>query len=457
MRRRTFLALSSLSIASLLAHRERVLTTLSVPPLNGTRLNYGRHFPNGDAAVHYIYGPDGTWKQLHDVQYIWNYYLIFMTSNHPFDRYSLLQYANGTNQTTTRDANGHLLLDFNHDGELDVTSGGSAFEEHNGRGIQNQVQGLSFSNFWFDDNWLARYMAQAYNQPEPYGLSQYNDFSRWQILGGDTSHWIPYNTNYVDTLALDGLYYLSSGDLKTALSTWDQLRNLTNYSYDPEQQRYAYPAIQESYHLGAFKILTDKLILNDTVSDDKRNELIQHSISLRAILLTTQERNGSQLYGWISRINDPRTLINTETVAINVLALGAGGLAAYEAGVRPLLMNNKNFVMQPYHALSAIAGTSQPGYMTYGPYQHQPLGMHWVDFYMRASHPVDGMAQLDVYDASQGLIIAQRNVNASDLLLGNEWTRVSLPFITLNLVNKLEFRTWWQGTTAMDIAYIQLR
>ncbi len=456
MRRRAFLTWGSLAALSLIAP-SRKTSMAAVPPFLSTQFSYGRHFPYGNAVVDYIYGSDGTWKQLHDVQYIWNYYWTQMTRDHPFNRFALIEYANGTHQTTTRDINGHLLLDFNHDGEIDQSGGGSAFQEHSGRSAGNQVRGLPFSNFWFDDNWLARYMAQAYNRPEPFGLSVYNDFTRWKILGGDTSYWFPYGLNYPDTLALDGLYHLASGNVSTALNTWDQLRISTGYAYDNVHQRFAYPNIAQSYQLGLFKILTDKLILNDTVSDDKRNELIQHSVSLRIILLNTLEQQGSQSYGWVSQIGEPHSFINTETIAANVLALGAGGIVSYEAGKPPLHMNNGNFLMQPYHALAAIVGRSRPGYMTYGPYQQQSLGIHMVDFYIRAPYPVNGIAHLDVRDAMSGLILAQRDVNAADLLPGNEWTRISMQFLVWNPFNSLEFRTWWQGKAPMEIAYIQLR
>jgi hypothetical protein len=95
--------------------------------------------------------------------------------------------SNGTlPYTTCRDANGHLLLDFNHDGEIDQTSipAASAFHEHNARGVDNKLMGNPFTNFWFDDNTIAIHMSKAYNRELPYGLSEYTDFTRWRILGG---------------------------------------------------------------------------------------------------------------------------------------------------------------------------------------------------------------------------------------------------------------------------------
>ncbi len=134
---------------------------------------YGVNHPNGTAAVDYAYGPDGMWRPLVDVSYRWNYYQQYATPTHPYDPAALIAYADGTHLTTARDAGGHLLLDFNHDGEIDVTGGGAAFCEHYGRGAGNTVLANPFTNVWFDDNWLARYMALAYGRTLPYGLSAY--------------------------------------------------------------------------------------------------------------------------------------------------------------------------------------------------------------------------------------------------------------------------------------------
>lgn len=124
--------------------------------------SYGKHYPNGKQAVDYVTGPDGTWKNLNPAEYIWNYYNYSTNPpNHPYDKSSLIAYADGTHFTTCRDANGHLLLDFNHDGELDTTEGKYAYFEHNGRGVNNTAMGTPFTNFWFDDNTLARYVLWA--------------------------------------------------------------------------------------------------------------------------------------------------------------------------------------------------------------------------------------------------------------------------------------------------------
>src|SRR5262249_13737437 len=160
---------------------------------HGEAFSYGRHHPNGSAAVAYLYSADGMWKNMNPLEYTSNYYPQYATANHPYDKAGLIAYANGTHFTTARDANRHLLADFNHDGELDAAMNGFAFHEHNGKGAGGATRGTPFTNFWFDDNWLARYVSQAYAQPLPNGLSEYGEFVRWRILGGDRSHWTPYN------------------------------------------------------------------------------------------------------------------------------------------------------------------------------------------------------------------------------------------------------------------------
>ncbi len=456
MKRKTHLLVALACLSSLLLVQQFVF-----PPPHARAISlfsYGEEYPYGLGAVNYIYGPDGTWKNLTNVQYLWNYYSQWATSAHPYNRSALIAYANGTHQTTARDANGHLLLDFNHDGEIDVSSGGSAFEEHNGKGAGNATLGTPFSNFWFDDNWLARYMAQAYHQPEPYGLSQYSDFTRWQIIGGDTSHWTPYGSNFYDTLALDGLYYLASGNSATALSKWQTMLGNSGYTYDSANQRYTYPNITQNYYLGLFEILTNKLILSGDFSGSTLTQLIQHSVSLRSIIISNQEKSGPNLYGWITDIGSSTALMNTETIACNVLGLGSGGYAAYEAGHAPLDMSSGgNYFVRSYSALSAVTGLSSPGYMTYGPYQHFATGTYTVDYYLRAPAPTGTMAHLDIYDSNSGQILAQTSVTAAQMATKNQWTRISLPVTVSNASISLELRTWWYGTANMDVAYIQVR
>lgn len=120
--------------------------------------SYGNHFPHGIQAVEYVTGPQGLWRAITPAEYTYNYYdhPAPVPANHPFNTSGLVAYADGTHFTTCRDANGHLLLDINHDGEIDSVSAGYAYFEHAARGTDNVLLGTPFTNFWFDDNSLAK-------------------------------------------------------------------------------------------------------------------------------------------------------------------------------------------------------------------------------------------------------------------------------------------------------------
>ena len=83
---------------------------------------FGKHLPFGQAAVSFAYDPDyGTFREMKNIKYQWNYYKQYATEQHPYNVNDLIKYSDLYNQTTTcRDAMGHLLLDWNHDGEIDV-------------------------------------------------------------------------------------------------------------------------------------------------------------------------------------------------------------------------------------------------------------------------------------------------------------------------------------------------
>lgn len=432
------------------------LLYLSSAALAGTS-SYCQHYPQGKAAVDYLYGPNGTWKAMSNMEYIWNYYQVYATPSHPFNVGALISYADGTHMTTTRDAGGYLLLDFNQDGEVDVSGGGEAFHEHSGKGVNGQSTGAPFTNFWFDDNWLARYMSIAYGRPQPFGLYVPSGFNRWTIIDGDGAQWTPYNYDYYDTLALDGLYYLSQGNTPAATSKWDLMLAKSQYHYDNANQRYVYTDIAYNYYLGLFKILTDKLIDSGLVGSAKQIELLQHSVSLRSNIISNQEANGSNLLGWRTGIGDTVSLINTETTSVNTLALGVDCTYVFEAGRSPLFMNNQNYFLRPHNALSAVNGLSGPGFMTYGPYWNFAPGSYQAEFLLRVPLPSGTVATLDIYDASTGTQLAQRTVIAADLLPGNQWTRITFNFNVTNPGNSLEFRTYWHGGPNMDVAYIRVR
>jgi hypothetical protein len=436
----------------------------SIPATDGTQTDesisfrYGIHYPNGIAAVDYIFSSEGMWKEMNPIDYAWNYYERCAEVDHPFGKSDLIAAANGIRYFTAGDANCHLLFDSNQDGELDPNSGGYAFHEHNGLGINGQAIGTPFTVFWFDDNQLASYMSEAYGRPKPSGLSDTSGFTRWQILSGDVTYWTPYaESDYIDQLALNGLYYLATNKVNDAIHQWDHILKLSGLQYASDDQRFIYPNIPESYHLGLFEILTGFLMDNPSVSISKQQEFVSHWVSLRSNILSCQERNGSSFYGWRSNIQDPNSLINTESIAANVLGLGAGALQVFEAGQAPLQMSNNNYFARPHHVLSAVKDLSIPGYLTYGPDLHYLPGYYEVDFFLRSPDPVGRMATIDVFDAQTNQVLASQDVLAGDLTIGNDWTRITLRVSITDPNSNLGFRTYWHGTANLDIGVIRVR
>lgn len=430
------------------------------PALAAVTYRYGVNFPHGAAAVDYAYGPDGTWQPLTDVGYQWNYYQAYATARHPFDRDALIAYADGTRNMTAPDANGHLLLDFDHDGELDVTSAGFAFREHSARGAGNVPSATSkpFSMFWFDDNWLARYMAQAYGRPLPDGLSAYPDFTRWRILDGNVTAWTPYQGQAFDQLALNGLYHLALARTGDAMTAWRLLRDRSGNVLDAGTGLHGYPRIEENYHLGLFKILTEQLIARGGLGAADTLELVQHSVSLRSAVIRQQEATSSGgLTGWVSHVAAGTHLMNTETLAVNVLALGAGANSTFGPGQAPMAPPYNGYSLSPQGVLSAAVGVATPGHMTYGPHRAYPAGTYTVEFVLRSTRPSGRVANLDVYDAQSGQVLTQSAVTATNLGADGKWRRVALSVTVPSATNSLEFRTWWYGTSDLEVAEIRVR
>jgi hypothetical protein len=425
----------------------------------GGAFGYGQHYPNGAAAVAYAYGPDGTWKAMSPLVYATNYYQACATSAHPYDRSALIAYADGTHFATAGDANCHLLCDGNHDGNVDQPDCGHAFHEHAGKGVGGAATGTPFTVFWFDDNWLARYMSQAYAMPLPDGLSDYTDFTRWRILGGDRTNWTPYGSSEFDTLALDGLYALAGGDVAGAQSKWNAILTKSNASYDDATQRFLYPAIAENYHMGLFKILTDQLMGDPGVDTATRLLLVQHSEALRSNILDQQEHAASGPIGWRSDRTQTGSLINIESIAVEVLALGARATAVFEPGVPPMTADPNGYFVRPYHAISAVAGTSTAGMLARGPRIQAPPGSYIATFMVRVPQPSGAapIATLDVYDAISGTVLASRDVIAADLATSNQWTALAVAVTAPAGCNALELRLHWAGTTNLDLGSIRFR
>jgi hypothetical protein len=422
----------------------------------------GRHYPNGNVAVQYIYGPDGMFRQINNLEYQYDFYdrIACPNGTRLIDQNLSNQYSL-THQTTSPSADCHLLLDLNQDGELDFISGGSAFQEHYGIGIQGTQSAAPVQRFWFDDNWLARYMANAYNRPEPFGLYITNSFNRYAIIGGDTTNWRAYPENqFLDHIAFNGLYDVAVGNTASAVKRFNTWLGFANATYDSTTRQYKYTA-SDNYQIGQFRYFIEQLLrFGSRLTADQRRLLIQHSVSLRADIINRQIVSGNAPGGWVTSrdANNNNSLVNTETIAFQVLGLGAGGQLAFEAGQSPMLFSQgSNF---SYNAVgryvTATAGASRAGTLLYGPYWQFPVGDYTVAFYTRAPNPVNNIATIDVYDSVSNTALAGRGLVARDFNTNGNWSIQYLSFRVTNPSNNLQFRVGWSGVATMDVAFVQI-
>ena len=407
---------------------------------------YGIHEPHGLAAVQYLYGNEGTWRAFTGLENVYGYYNVPDS-----EKAQLIAYANGNNPATCADPDNNVLF------QLASGSGsasGSAFMEHNGRGAGGVADGQPFSQFWYDDNWLARYMSAAYGAPQSDGL--YSSPGRWQILGLDTNGWPQPDGSAPDQQALMGLYYIAGGDLSSALDEWNGILSQAGSNYDSNNQRYTYDGLNQNYYLGLFKILTDRL-MDAGVDGGTQAKLFQHSMSLRSMIRNDQQTENGAYIGWCTDRNDDTSLINTESTAIPVLGLGAGARYSFEADSAPMAQVS-GFFQRPYGALSAVTGLSPAGTMVYGPYMTLPTGSYTVDFYMRSGSPGTSLTvHLDVHDAQADQVLGTNDVSAAQLPGSNEWGRYSIGFSVNNAANQMEFRVTWGGQSDLDLGAIRVR
>jgi hypothetical protein len=416
---------------------------------NKTNRNfYGKHFPNGVTSVNHIYSNKGTWKEMKPLEYKWNYYPQWATPNHPFDRNSLIRYADGRKFTTCRDANGILLWGMHGQDEINPNAGGFAFHEHNSIGKNGRVGGRPFTQFWFDDNWLARYMSEAYERPQPQGLWETNSYLRWRVIGGDTSHWNPYNSDFYDTLALDGLFYFSKGDMNNARSKWNRILAKSGFYYDENNQQFIYRNIHENYHLGLFGILTG-FLMKQFPQD---LEILNHHVSIRSNIIQFQEKDqDGNLLGWRSDRTQDHSLINTESVSVNSLALGVGSVFVFEAGKHPLKMDERNYFIRPYNALSAVVSLSQIGRMILGSIEME-AGSFKINYFLRSPANVQ-LKFAHVRVLQSGRIL--KEMDLTKLNERNQWTRVSLDFRSTR--GNVEFELHWFGVYNLDISCVSIQ
>jgi hypothetical protein len=341
-------------------------------------------------------------------------------------------------------------------------------------------------------------MNLAYNLMEPYGLSEYNDFTRWKIVAGDTTNWIPYSNPSAnpDQLALNGLYYLAKGDLTHALLSWQQILQLSQMEWNADSLIYVYPGIKENYHMSLWLTLSHFLLHQPSSSFaaaeidirwksllPSNTELLQHIVSIRSAVLSNQVINpdvttfaSGPFYGWTSSIGIQTSLMNTESMAMGVLSLGAAALVRYEVGRDPLLSDlekSQYVINRPGSYLSARVDESQEGYLSYGPYTTlQEFGSkndnsYTVEYTLRSPHlsarisrndltDSTVIARMDVYDSHSQMILAGEDITLSDLANSSDWKNFALPLTVSSGEVKLEFRLWWKRVVDCDLAFLSV-
>jgi len=459
-------------------------------PEQGGLYRYGVNYPYGVGAVDHAYSSEGMWKDVTNLAYEWNYYdddkyftpesTTIRSDKHPPNKPRLVEQAGEPDaRYTAQDVNAHLLFDANRDRILDKPTGGFAFHEHAGRSRNGDIPDgqKPFHQFWFDDNWLARHMAQAYGRQQPNGLSDNGDHVRWRILSGD-QNWRPYDQlpdvkgheideNAPDALAMDGLYYLSKGPQEKALQKWSAILNRANPIMNPVWNIYDYPGLFENYHIGLAKLLAEQILVHHTgLTDGQRRDLETHSASLRGQIILKQQRKGGTgaLLGWTTSADlehDPGSLMNIESLAVNALALGAGAKQTYSPGQAPLQTPAAgNYRVTPAGLLQAVPGTSSPGHITFGPNHTLAPGQYDVDFVMRSTNPVAGseVANIEVYNARAGAPVKPIRILKAEEFASNQFVRFTVPITITSADNSLEFRVWWYGgANPLDIAEIRVR
>ena len=187
----------------------------------------------------------------------------------------------------------------------------------------------------------------------------------------------------------------------------------------------------------------------------------------------------NQLIGWRTDHFDLSALINTETTICSVLGLGANSLSVFESAKSLGYCQNCSFYVRPtYNAISAIAGSSSTGYLSFGPglslYElvsasssNANLSQSYtVSFYLRIpanyAPQTGSIGVIDIYDAFTNREIAGELLFTTNFNTGNNWTEFNLTLIT-GLVkspsqSQLQFRVFWnEGTVDLDFSFIRFR
>lgn len=425
---------------------------------------FGQHFPSCQAALNFLYSPKGNWRQLTALEYRYNYYQRWATPEQPFLKDELLRYARD-HQTTAPDANGLILADFDQDKKLDITNanGGGAFMEHNAMGDGGAQRGAPFNHFWFDDNWLARYLSQTYNAPLPWGLYEPQIPIRWTPIGGGNNFVLyPHAHKYADQMVLNGLHYLNQKQLESARALWQQLMDYTQARYIDRLGRFDYPGVKSFYHVGMIKIFAERLLSKGELSSSARQNILQHSRSLHEWLLGAQiydTATGNAL-GWKSGM--PRqdgSLINTETTTTSVLGIGAETLWSFEPGSSAWgpHASGEKFIAMPGRLRAQVGYSNTGATMSDGLHVRLPTGKYLFRWHLRAPETTPAGDVLSIIVTNREESLADFNISAATPGLGTkEWIQIETPIEITAGDNILDVKVIWLGGTTLELGSLSI-
>src|SRR5271165_1666108 len=114
--------------------------------------------------------------------------------------------------------------------------------------------------------------------------------------------------------------------------------------------------------------------------------LLQHSVALDSDILDEQQTQQSDggLIGWVTDIPPGGSLINIETIACEVLGLGARANSLFEPGVAPLRSDPSGYSSGRTTRSARWGLRDRSRYMTRGPGFVAPPGNYVIDYRLRA-------------------------------------------------------------------------
>lgn len=204
--------------------------------------------------------------------------------------------------------------------------------------------------------------------------------------------------------------------------------------------------------MALFRILTDALLSYNHSRFDN-SLLLQHSVSLRSNILSLQQQcvfdDGFAYHaGWLSSITDTNSLMNTESISLGVLALGASANRVYEVGVAPLTARS-GFFYRPYFVLSAVADQSYAGNMLINTTLDLDLeGSIAITAVTRSPYTgSDPIAQFTVHDDSNVLLGSSVIYGSFDLWTNhNAIAHIPKGIVIVNID--------WFGVYSLDVGFI---